>query len=91
MSAQPTSSEAHSDRPHGDDDFARRLPGLGEGVLRLLLRALQERLGTPAEQPGDVERARLLGHEINNRVTVVKLNRDLAQLDATSSSITPRS
>ena len=50
------------------DEFGRRLPGLGLGALRLLLQALQERRDTAAEQRGDAERVRLLGHEISRRL-----------------------
>jgi hypothetical protein len=91
VNARPSTSGVPSDHSFVSDEFTRQLPGLGIGALRLLLRALQERLGTAGEQPGDVERARLLGHEINHRTTAVQLERDLARLDAASAPSTPAS
>ena len=77
----PASPEIHPDRSAVGDDLARRLPGLGLGALRLLLQTLRERLGTAAERSGDIESARLLSHEINNRLTVTNLAHDLRRLD----------
>ena len=63
------------------DDFAPRLRGLELESLRALLQVLQQRLGTAAEQPCDIERAQLLGHEINNQLTGRKLRESLRKLD----------
>jgi hypothetical protein len=67
MNALPPWPSAHAAGSAVGNDFARRLAGLGPGALRLLLQALRERLGTPAEQAGDVERVHLLDREINHR------------------------
>ncbi len=64
------------------DEFARRLPELGLESLRVALQVMQGRLGTAAEQPCDVERAQALGHEINNRLTAIRLETDLRRLGA---------
>ncbi len=46
----------------------------------MLLQVLQARLGTAAERPCDLEKAQALGHEINNRLTVTKIETDLRRL-----------
>ena len=81
MNVLPSSPEAHPDRIPVGEAFASRLQGLGDGALRLMLQALQARLGTPEEQPGDLDHVRQLGHEINNRLTAANLERDLRRLD----------
>lgn len=80
MIALPESPEVAPDCLPVVDEFARRLPGLGLGALRLLLQTLQDRLGTAGEHPCDVERAQAVGHEINNRLTALQLERDLRLL-----------
>jgi hypothetical protein len=81
VTALPALPEIHPDRAAVADDFARRLPGLGPGARRLLLQTVHARLGTAAERSGDIESASLLGHEINNRLAVTNLRRDLGHLD----------
>ena len=81
MTALPDAPETSPDCNAVADEFARRLPGLGLGALRLLLQELEDRLGTAGERPCDIERAQILGHEINNRLTAVNLQRELRRLD----------
>lgn len=68
----------------GADEFMRLIVALDLDALRAALRVLQLRLGTEDERPGDLDRARILGHEINNRQTGENLRRDLRQLDGLS-------
>lgn len=76
---------AHPDCPAIADEFARRLSGLGLESLRVMLQVLQARLGTAEEEPCDFEKARVLGHEINNRLTVTDIELDLRRLDGPQS------
>ena len=80
MTALPEAPESRPDCTAVVDDFVRRLPGLQVESLRVALQVLQARLGTPAEQPCDIERAQALGHEINNRMTATRLETDLRRL-----------
>ena len=84
MTALTESPEASPDCHAVADDFAQRLPGLDLGFLRMLMQFMQNRLGTAAEQPCDIERAQALGHEINNRLTAIKMQTDLCRLERTS-------
>jgi hypothetical protein len=84
MTALPETPEAAADCQIVADDFARRLPGLDLGFLRMMLQFMQHRLGTSAEQPCDLERVQALGHEINNRLTALKMETDLRRLEASS-------
>jgi hypothetical protein len=81
MTALPESPAARPDCSAVVADFARALPGLETESLRAVLRLVQLRLGTAAEQPCDVERSQLLAHEISNRLTAEKMRRGLARLD----------
>ena len=85
MTATPEPPGSHPDCPAIADEFARRLPGLDLESLRVLLHVLQARLGTAEEQPCDVERAQALGHEINNRLTVTKIEIDMRRLGRSQS------
>lgn len=87
MTALPDAPESSVDCVAVADDFARRLPGLELGFLRMMLQFLQVRLGTTAEQPCDVERVQALGHEINNRLTALKMETDLRRLEASSENL----
>ncbi len=80
MTALPEAPESRPDCTAVVDEFVRRLPGLQVESLRVALQVLQARLGTPAEQPCDIERAQALGHEINNRMTTVRLAAGLRRL-----------
>lgn len=79
MTARPESSATSPDCRTVVDEFARRFPEHDLDTLRLLMQLLQQRLGTAHEQPCDVERAQALGHEINNRLTAINLERDLTR------------
>lgn len=80
MTAVPEPLETRHDCAAVVDEFSRRLPELALESLRAVLRALQFRLGTPEEHPCDLERAQLLGHELNNRLTPQKLRESLRRL-----------
>lgn len=80
MTALPEAPESRPDCTAVVDEFVRRLPGLQVESLRMALQVLQARLGTPAEQPCDLERAQALGHAINNRMTALRLETDLRRL-----------
>lgn len=84
MTALPEAPESRPDCTAVVDEFVRRLPGLQVESLRVALQVLQARLGTPAEQPCDIERAQALGHEIRNRLTVNQLRMGLRQFDRRS-------
>ena len=47
------------------------------------LRTYEERLGTPSETDGDLDRVRALAHEINNRITVHVLRAETTQTGIT--------
>jgi len=49
--------------------------------LEAMLRAIQSRLGSPEERLGDVDWAQLIGHQINNLLTVRRVSELLRQLD----------
>lgn len=87
MTALPDAPESPVDCNAVADDFARRLPGLDLGFLRMMLQFMQARLGTSAEQPCDLERVRALGHEINNRLTALKMESDLRRLEGSSENL----
>ncbi len=87
MTTQAPASANQPDCEAIAGEFARRLPGLGVGVLRQMLQVLQQRLGTADEQPCDLERSRVLGHEISNRLTALNLERDLRRLDDPSAPV----
>jgi len=80
VTALPESSAARPDCTAVEAEFASRLQGLGLESLRVALQVIQVRLGTAAEQACDLERARALGHEINNRLTAPRLEADLRRL-----------
>jgi hypothetical protein len=77
VTATPESPSAGPDCAAVEAEFVRRLPGLEIESLRVAMQVIQARLGTAAEQPCDFEKARALGHEINNRLTATKLETDL--------------
>jgi hypothetical protein len=81
MSAWQESSDTSPDCVAVVEEFVRPLPRADLVVLRIQLKVLQNRLGTVDEQPCDIDLARVLGHEINNRLTALQLQRDLARLD----------
>ncbi len=87
MTALPDAPESPPDCQAVADDFARRLPGLDLGFLRMMLQFMQGRLGTSAEQPCDLERVQALGHEINNRLTALRMETDLRRLEASSENL----
>ena len=49
--------------------------------LEAKLRAVQLRLGTPAECLGDLECAQMIAHQINNVLTALRLTETLRRLD----------
>jgi len=51
--------------------------------LETLLRTVQLRLGSPDERVGDVDCAQMIAHQINNVLTVQRVNELLRQLDET--------
>lgn len=55
--------------------------------LRDQLHLVQKRLGTAAEQASDLEEARHLAHEINNRMTLEYLHAVVMQPDGDPSAI----
>ena len=54
--------------------------------LRATLRALQQRLGTPAERPEDFNAARAIAHAINNRIQIDYLRQLIGAAPRTSST-----
>jgi len=80
MTAIPESFETRHDCTIVVDEFSRVVRKLDLESVQALLQALQLRLGTPEEQPCDLERAQLLGHEINNRLTPQKMQDSLREL-----------
>ena len=49
--------------------------------LETMLRAIQLRLGSPGEHPGDLDCAQMIAHQINNLRTVERVNEILRHLD----------
>ncbi|HWA24589.1 MAG TPA: hypothetical protein VG734_02865 [Lacunisphaera sp.] len=49
--------------------------------LETLLRTVQQRLGSPAERLGDVDCAQMIVHQMNNLLTVRRVNEIMRQLD----------
>ncbi len=47
-------------------------------ILEKELRDIQRRLGTAAEQPGDVDRASVIGHQLTNLMCLVVLMEGLS-------------
>jgi len=67
---------ADSPVPHGMPS-AQQLQSFSEKQLEELLRAVQRRLGTSHEGPGDFDYARTVAHELNNVLTVSRLKEGL--------------
>ncbi len=85
MRSWPESSEPSPDCVAVVEEFVRPLPTANLVALRIQLKILQNRLGTASEQPCDLDLARVLGHEINNRLTALQMQRELQRLDDSSS------
>lgn len=62
--------------PHGMPSYLQ-LQSYSEKQLEDLLRAIQRRLGTNHEGPGDFDYARMVAHELNNALTVSRLKQGL--------------
>jgi len=58
-------------------EFESLVRNSDEAQLEVLLRAIQMRLGTAAEQPHDFVRARMVAHELNNQITLTRLRAEL--------------
>lgn len=54
-----------------------------QSTLEAMLRVIQLRLGTPAECLGDMDYAQMIAHQINNVLTVQKIEETLRRLDET--------
>lgn len=80
MTSAPEASATHPDCTAVVDEFALRMKGADIDTLKLALQSIQPRLGTTQEQPCDPERVQFLIHQINNRLTVIKLQLALRQL-----------
>jgi len=63
-------------------EFDAALKQGDEPQLRAMLEQIQLRLGTSAEQPGDIERACAVGHELNNLLTHLRISAELRRLKA---------
>jgi hypothetical protein len=81
MTAAPDTSELDRDCESVADEFARRLPGLELGTLRVIQHMLQLRLGTGTEEPCDAERAQVVALEINLRRPAETIQPDLDRLN----------
>jgi len=86
-----TSYPLCSDRPNASRaDIELFLKQCSLAQLETKLRAIQQRLGTPDERPGDLDCAQMIGHQINNHLTVQRVNELLRQLDEAESFPEPR-
>ncbi len=66
------------DSAEGRERARANVETLKEVGLRIdELKAVEKNLGTPLEQPGDLEKARDLAHRINNLLTAYRLSCDL--------------
>jgi hypothetical protein len=54
--------------------------------LQAMLKEVQARLGTDAEQPGDLARAGALAHRLNNVIMDVRLREELLRLTRSNPS-----
>jgi hypothetical protein len=71
-----------ADFGENDTDGRKRSPSqlalLRDIELRLVeLKAVEKRLGSPEELPGDMEEAREIAHRVNNLLTTYRLGGDL--------------
>lgn len=64
------------------DALRTALYDLSESQLRTLLQSIEVRLGTPAEDQGDFERARLVAHALSNQITLTRLRASLKEIQA---------
>jgi len=86
-----TSYPLCSDRPNASRaDIELFLKQCSLAQLETKLRAIQQRLGTPDERPGDLDCAQMIAHQINNHLTVQRVNELLRQLDEAESFPEPR-
>jgi len=71
-----------ADRPNDSRaDIELFLKQCTQAQLETKLRTIQLRLGSPAERPGDLDCAQLIAHQLNNLLTVQRVNEILRQLD----------
>jgi hypothetical protein len=77
-----TSYPLCSDRPEATRaDIELFLKQCSQTQLETKLRAVQQRLGSPDERPGDLDCAQMIGHQLNNVLTIQRVNEILRQLD----------
>jgi hypothetical protein len=77
-----TTQNPCSDRPGATRaDIELLLKQSSQAQLEAKLRAIQRRLGSPDERPGDIDCAQLIVHQLNNILTVQRANELLRQLD----------
>jgi len=63
-------------------EFDAALKQCNEQQLRTMLEQIESRLGTSAEQSGDIERACAVGHQLNNLLTHLRISAALRRLTA---------
>lgn len=75
----PSINPLHSSTavPIGDPDFLQQIRFMEEAALEAILRTIQLRLGTPEESHKDFDHARIVAHELNNLITIRRLNEAL--------------
>jgi hypothetical protein len=86
VTAPSPCSERPGARRHDIEVFLKQCSLL---QLESLLRCVQGRLGSPDERIGDVDCAQMIAHQINNVLTVERVNTLLRQLDAPLQSPDP--
>ena len=60
-----------------EHEIERRLKACPQAQLAAMLRRLESRLGTTQERPRDFEHARIVAHQLNNRLAVERMRADL--------------
>ena len=61
-------------------DYERSMQQCDEKRLWSMLQEIQGRLGTPTEEPDDLEKARAIAHRLSNILTAIRLKTELALL-----------
>jgi len=83
------SPEAASPPGQTAEEYERSLLQLDEKHLWTMLLCIQQRLGTPAEQPADLEQARAITHRLCNVLGRIRMKTELALLKRESNLAGP--
>ncbi|HEY0864552.1 MAG TPA: hypothetical protein VGD97_10650 [Lacunisphaera sp.] len=71
-------AEAASPPDQTAEEYERTLLQFDEKHLWPMLLCIQQRLGTPQEQPADLDQVRAIAHRLSNSLTAIRLRTEIA-------------